>query len=100
MRTLVAPPSQAQFYRAFLMARTSFSPSDFGVDLDKEAFMDQMVDDLADAYRDALSIDELLLHPREAMHFCDTVRHKHGYYDLPDDIILRAILDRRKHPGG
>jgi hypothetical protein len=26
------------------------------------------------------------------------VRHKHGYFDLPDDIILRVILQRRKNP--
>jgi hypothetical protein len=43
-------------------------------------------------------IDELLLRPREAQYFCDQVRRKYADSDLPDDIILRPILQRRKHP--
>jgi hypothetical protein len=46
------------------------------------------------------SIDELLLHPREAAHFCDDVRRQYGYFDVPDDIILRVILTRGKNPAG
>jgi hypothetical protein len=85
--------SQQEFYRGFLMARSKFDPSEFGVDLSKEDFTDQMVDAFSEIYRGTWSVDELLLHPREATRFCDDVRRQHSYYDLPDDIILRVILD-------
>jgi hypothetical protein len=90
---------QAAFYREFLMARNTFDPKEFGVDLSKEDFGDEMVSDFGAIYRGQWTFDELLLHPREAQHFCDEVRRMHGYFDLPDDIILRTILTRRKNPG-
>jgi hypothetical protein len=37
--------------------------------------------------------------PREALRFCDDFRRKHQCMDVPDDIILRSIIGRRKHPG-
>jgi hypothetical protein len=49
-------------------------------------------------YRDGWTVDELLLHPREALNFCDQVRRRYGYFDVPDDIILRSIMQRRKNP--
>lgn len=87
-----------EFYQGFLMSRGKFNPKDFGVDMTREEFTDHMVGDFANAYRDGWTIDELLLHPREAARFCDDVRSKHGFYDVPDDIILRSILTRRKNP--
>jgi hypothetical protein len=99
MDTLVTP-RQAEFYRGFLMARGNFDPTDFGIDYSKEDFTDQMVSDFADHFRGQWTIDECLLHPRDAIRFCDEVRHKRHYFDLPDDIILRVILTRRKNPGG
>jgi len=90
--------SQTEFYREFLMARNQIDPSQFGVALDKDDFIDQMCEDFNDAFRGTLTIDELLLHPRDAMRFCDDVRRNRAYYDVPDDIILRAILLRRKRP--
>ena len=90
--------TQHDFYREFLMARGRFDPTEFGVNLSREALTDEMVSDFSETYQDAWTVDELLLHPREAMRFCDDVRRRHGYYDLPDDIILRVILTRRKNP--
>jgi hypothetical protein len=90
--------SQAEFYKEFLMARHSFQPSDFGVNMDKDEFIDQMCEDFNDTFRGQTTVDEVLLHPRDALRFCDSVRMKLGYYDLPDDIILRSILQRRKNP--
>lgn len=90
--------SQTQFYREFLMGRGKFNPADFGIDLSREDFGDEMVNDFNDTYRGMWTIDELLLHPREAVRFCDDVRRKHGYYDAPDDIILRVIMTNRKNP--
>jgi hypothetical protein len=95
----IAFSSQADFYREFLVARKSFVPQDFGVDMEREAFDDQTVDFFGSIYKGNLTIDELLLHPAEAMRFCSDYRRKHGYFDLPDDIILRVILQRRKNPG-
>lgn len=92
--------SQASFYREFLMAREAFNPRDFGVDMDRGPFLDLMVDEFGAVFRGQWSIDEMLLHPRDAMWFCDSVRRKHGFFDLPDDVILRAIMNRRKNPGG
>ena len=66
----------------------------------RDEFIDRLVDDFAETFRDAWSVDELLLHPREALRFCDDVRRKHGWFDVPDDIILPSVLQRRKNPNG
>lgn len=42
----------------------------------------------------------MLLRRRTALRFCDTVCQKHARYDLPDNIILQAIITRRKNPAG
>lgn len=97
MATLVSP-SQAEFYRGFLMGRGQFDPKDFGVDLPRDELIDRFVNDFNDTYRGVWSIDELCLHPREALRFCDDVRRNHGWFDMPDDIILRSIMNRRKNP--
>jgi hypothetical protein len=80
------------------MGRGKFVPAEFGVRLSKDDFVDQMVEDFGVLYRGTWTIDELLLHPRDALQFCNEVRHKHGYCNLPDDVILRVILQRRKSP--
>jgi len=69
---------------------------DFGVNLERDAFMDIMVDDFNRTFQDTLTIDELCLRPRSALAFYDDVRQKHGFHDVPDDIILRSIMNRRK----
>lgn len=80
------------------MARQYFKPQDFGIDMDKDNFVDQLCNEFNEYTRGTLTVDEMLLRPRTALHFCDMVRGKYGYYDLPDDIILRCILGRRKNP--
>ena len=90
--------TQQQFYREFLMVRGKFDPAEFGVNLNKEDFIDQMVEDFNDTYRGTWTIDELVLHPSEAITFCAEVKRKHQYFDVPDDIILRVIMQRRKNP--
>lgn len=80
------------------MPRQSFDPLEFGVDRNKQDFIDLMCEEFNGTYRGQWTVDELLLHPREASRFCEDVRRKHGYFDLPDDIILRVILQRRKNP--
>jgi hypothetical protein len=81
------------------MAGTNINPRDFGVDMEREDFVDLMVGDFNEAYLGRpRTVDELLLHPREAARFCDEVRRKHGHCRMPDDVILRVILQRRKSP--
>ncbi len=80
------------------MSKSAFDPIDFGIDMGKEKFIDEMVDDFNETFRGMWTIDELLLHPRDALKFCDDVRHKRGYFAIPDDAILRSILQRRKNP--
>lgn len=46
------------------MARRSFDPRDYGIDVDNDGFIDLAVDDLDSNTRGNLSIDELLLRPR------------------------------------
>jgi hypothetical protein len=90
--------STTTFYRAFLMARNKIDPSEYGVDLPKDEFIDNLCDDFNTRFRGQWTVDELLLHPREALWFCDEVRRSRGYFDVPDDIILRSVMTRRKNP--
>lgn len=79
------------------MGRGNWQTSEFGIAVSKEEFTDQAVVMFGNIYADAWTIDELLLHPREACRFCDDFRRHHGYWDVPDDIVLRVILNRRKN---
>lgn len=97
---MITAVSQAGFCKEFAMARGSFDPKDFGVDMTREAFKDLMVDEFNATYRNGWTIDELTLHPVEALQFCNQVRRKHGFFYAPDDIILRSIENRRKNPSG
>jgi hypothetical protein len=96
-RIMSGSQSQRDFYQRFVMARANFDPRAFGVDMDAEQFCETMSLEFSGSYQ--FSFDELLLRPREAIHFCETVRRKHGCLDVPDDIILRAVMRRRKNPG-
>jgi hypothetical protein len=87
---------QLAFYKEWLMARGHFNPMDFGVNMERDAFMDLMVDDFNRAFQDTITLDELCLRPRSALAFCEDVRQRHGFYDVPDDIILRSVMNRRK----
>jgi hypothetical protein len=89
--------SQTAFHREFLMARHSFTPQQFGVDLDRAQFDGKCVEEFTSTYR-SWTFDELLLHPQEAMRFCSDTRRKYGWWDVPDDIILRVIMANRKNP--
>ena len=87
---------QLTYHKEWLMARGHFNPLDFGVNLERESFMDMIVDDFNFMFKDTLSIDEVCLRPRTALAFCESVRSKHHWHDVPDDIILRSVMNRRK----
>ncbi len=80
------------------MARGNFQPQDFGIDVEKNDFMDEMVNHFSDFTKGQISLDELLLRPDSAKAFCNQVRAITKYFDLPDDIILRSVMSRRKNP--
>lgn len=98
-RKMTPTQSARDFYRRWLMAR-KFDPADFGIDMEREFFIDALADDFNDYIKGMMTVDEMLLRPRTALHFCDYVRAKRHWFDLPDDIILRTILNRRKSPAG
>lgn len=91
--------THADWYQEFLMKRGDFSPLEYGIDLAKDRLIDLLVDEFNMTFK-GLSMDEVLLRPKSALFFCDSVRQKHGFFDLPDDILLRCILNRRKNPNG
>lgn len=97
---ITASRSQAAFYREFVMKRGSFDPQEFGIDLPREEFIDRVAGEFSDYVRGQLSFDELLLRPTAALDFCQAIRRKFGWYDVPDDIILRSVMIRRKNPAG
>lgn len=53
---MTAPPTQAAFYREFVMAR-KLEPREYGVDMEREAFVDLLADDFNSTYRGQQTID-------------------------------------------
>jgi len=68
-----------------------------GCELAIDDFQDQLVDILAGMFS-SWSVDELVLHPRDALDFCSVACRRTGYSGLPDDLILRCLMARRKNP--
>jgi hypothetical protein len=66
-----------------------------GYDLPRDEFYD-LVDGLRRVLYPEWTQDELVCHPREAVQFCDAVRGK-AKAPVPDHLILKALMNRRKH---
>jgi hypothetical protein len=88
--------SQAEFYREFLVGRVVIDPAKYGIAKTRDEFISDMFDAFAGTYEGKITVDELLLHPQEALWFCGEIRRRYHYFDLPDDIILRALIGERK----
>ncbi|AMV20396.1 hypothetical protein [Planctomyces sp. SH-PL14] len=87
------------FYREWLMGRGKWNPEDFGIaDLTREQAIDAICNQFADTFHGTWTVDELVLHPVDAIRFCQDVRYRQRWYDCPDDIILRSLMSRRKNP--
>lgn len=91
--------ARLNWLKEYYVGRAAFNPSDFGLELTRDEFMDRVAEAFNETFRGTLSLDELLLRPREATRFCDSIRGNYGWFDVPDDIILRSIMTRRKSPG-
>ena len=82
-----------------VIRRHPVDPPRYGVALTKEEFTDELCRLFELKFADEITIDELLLHPRSAMEFCDDVRHAICWHQgVPDDVLLRALMQRRKNP--
>ena len=97
MLSVAEKPAQTLMQKV-IAAMAKMNPEDFGIKASMTEFTDDMVDRFNTRFRGQWTIDELLLHPREALLFCDQVRHDTGNFAVPDHFILRAILTRRKNP--
>ena len=60
-------------------------------------FQDDLVNLLAKMYPD-WTVDELVLHPHDAIKFCQAVKQWQSCSALSDDMILRCLMHRRKNP--
>ena len=69
-----------------LMARHKLEFIQFGITEDAEAVIDRLVDLFNEHTRGQVTIDELLLHPRDALVFCDHVRTSNGWFGLPREL--------------
>jgi hypothetical protein len=88
---------QTERLKEYIVKRQAQTFADHGVEEDAVLLIDRMTEIMQSLYP-AYTIDELLLRPRHALLLCDAIRQATGYADLPDDIILRPILNRRKNP--
>ena len=77
------------------MDRQKWEPQDFGIDLPRKELVDMFVDELRRVFRGMWTIDDLVVHPRDATRFCEDFRLKTGFYNLPDEIILRTLMNER-----
>jgi hypothetical protein len=94
--TISATESQLEFYRRWLMGRAAFDPKEFGVDMDREMFIDSMADLFSEKYHNMWTIDDLVCRPDDAKEFCREFKRKHVCPDLPDHLILGSLMNRRK----
>ena len=95
---MVFPISLNSQGHKLLMARQRLDFSHFGITEDSETVIDRLVTHFNEHTRGVITIDELLLHPSDAIQFCNRVRAAEGWFGLPDDMVLRPILNRRKKP--
>jgi hypothetical protein len=77
------------------MPRPALNPSEYGVELNLADFKRMMWSEFGSKYAQ-WTVEDLLVNPREGICFCDHIRKTHGYYELPDNIILKTLLNRRK----
>jgi hypothetical protein len=77
--TISITESQLDFHREFLLARQTWEPKQFDIDMHREELINLFVEELSSTSRGMWTIDELCLHPREALQFCDDLRRKRGF---------------------
>jgi hypothetical protein len=79
------------FKRAFYLEwkeKQTYDPRDHGVELSKDDFSRVLNEDFREMFRGYWTTFDLAHNPQMAMRFCDEVRHKHLWFDLPDQVIM------------
>jgi hypothetical protein len=86
--------------KEYIMAR--FKLSNHDITMDEEEFRDILVETFQVHYRAIPTVDELVLRQRTAIRYCDHIREilfergEAEAIDLPDDVILRTLMNKRK----
>lgn len=88
-------PEQLERHKAIIMARANLNVKDYYDEADPLLFED-VVGDYHFNMFPAYTVDELLVRPRCGILLCDAVRTATKYHELPDDTILRALINKRK----
>ena len=65
-----------------------------GCEMDAKMFKELVTERHATMHR-SWTEDDLVCHPQEASQFCDVIRREIGA-NIPDDVILRTLLNARK----
>jgi hypothetical protein len=66
-----------------------------GVNIDVDLFRD-LLSDTMQAMHPFWNDEDLMHRPTEALRFCQAIREATSGYELPDEVILRALSGRRK----
>ncbi len=69
-----------------------------GYDGTPDSFKEKIVD-IFHASHPNWTEDDLVCHPRDALHYCNYVRSAVQCPDLPDPVILKTLLNIRKSSG-
>jgi hypothetical protein len=84
--------------RGYYMARGNKTIEDFDFGITKEAFLYCLNDTFDSMYREMdLTVDELLVRPTEGLRYCAAIRERLKFLDIPEDVIMRTLLNERKH---
>lgn len=78
------------------MARTTIRLKDHGIDMETTKFAKLMLGELKELHEDKLSVDKLVCRPQQAGEFCQVMRRKYGWVDVPDYVILEPMMNWRK----
>ena len=95
-----SPMSVLDTRMAHLMARLRIE--NFGITMPEGDFRELLLVLYERHYHNLTGRDELLVRPREAMRYCDRIRDElfdrgeDQAIDLPDDVILRTLLNIMK----
>lgn len=89
---LTANRLKSGFFKEYLIRRRDFDPKSFGVAKTQDEFKGMCVDFFNETFNGSITIGEICLRPRTALAFCDDFKKRYAWFDVPDDIILRSIM--------
>jgi len=75
--------------------------NDIGVTMGADKFREIIVDEFTATFATkGWSGDELCMHPDCAKEFCNVIRRKVNHAMIPDDVILRTLINIRRRGTG